>query len=331
MQEMQKIKIPFAYSGSFSIKKYPYIFLLLTVIILLVLFLRSSFVIKDEVNFAPITSLFYQPLLKDEGKMEWEHIFKEMHGCQIEQLVLQWSQYGVVDFIKDEKWLKEILSQAQKYNIKVVIGLYADEQYFKTLENAHTNLEVYLDYLYKKNIEHAQKIYTIAQNYDAFSGWYVYDEIDDTNFATAKRQEVLKKYLQILASSLEQIAQYPIYISGYFSHHMSAEVYTKMFSDITQKKYTVFLQSGIGAQLVNNANSSVYMKAFHQNFTGKFIPIVEGFTMKDRKIITMNFDRLEQQIDLVKNSSNIEQLSLFSLRYFFNKKLIEPYKAKYKR
>ncbi|MBU1667877.1 DUF4434 domain-containing protein [bacterium] len=329
---MQKIKIPFDYSGSSSIKKYKYIFALLPVVsILLLIVLRSSFVMKDQANSAPIVSLFYQPLLKDEGKMEWEHIFKEMDICQIEQLVLQWSQHGVVDFVKDDKWLEEILSQAQKYNIKVIIGLYADDKYFKILENPHTNLEDYLEYLQKTNIEQAQKIYTIAKNYDAFDGWYIYDEIDDTNFATAKRQEALKKYLQALAYSLEQIAKYPIYISGYFSNHMSAEVYTKMFSDITQKKYTVFLQSGIGAQLVDDTNSSSYMQEFHQNFTGKFIPIVEGFTFNDGKIIAIDFDRLEQQINLLKNSSNIEQLSLFSLRYFFDEKLIEAYKAKYKR
>lgn len=329
MQEMQKTKTPFGYSGSSSIKKYRFIIALVIGIVMFVS-VRPS-IVKGQEGLAPIASLFYQPLLKDEGKMKWKHIFKEMRACQIEQLVLQWSRHGVVNFLQDEVWLTEILAQAQKYNIKVIVGLYADDKYFKTLENPDISIEDYLDYLHKINIEQAHKIYTVAKQYESFAGWYVYDEIDDTNFGTVKRQETLKKYLQKLASSLENIAEYPIYISGYFSNHMSPEVYTKMFSDVTQKKYTVFLQSGIGAQLVNDSNSSTYMQEFSKSFTGNFIPIVEGFTFKDGKIIAIDFDKLEQQIKLLKSSSNIEQSSLFSLRYFFDEKLIKAYKAKYKR
>lgn len=295
------------------------------------LFFRPSTVVVEENATPPIASLFYQPLLKDEGQMEWNHIFKEMHTCQIEALVLQWSRYGVVDFVRDDRWLTEIFTEAQKYNIKVIVGLYADDQYFKKLEHSHINLEDYLTYLHKVNIEEAQKIYNIAKNYHAFSGWYLYDEIDDTNFATPKKQELLKEYLQSLASSLDTIAQYPLYISGYFSNHMSPKAYTKMFSYITQQKYTVFLQSGIGALLVDETNSSSYMQEFHHNFTGKFIPIVEGFTFKEGKIVAIGFERLEEQIALLKSSSNIERSSLFSLRYFFDEKLIEAYKTKYKR
>lgn len=322
---MHKIKILYGYSGSFSIKTYHYaIIAIIPIVLLIMLFFSSSFDTKKE---TPINSIFYQPLLKDT--MEWDNVFKEMHTCHIEKLILQWSKYDVVDFMQSDSWLTEILSQAQKHNIKVIIGLYGDNKYFKTLENPTTDVPKYLEYLLKMNTLQAKKVYAIAQNYSAFDGWYVYDEIDDTNFNTTPREEALKNYLQSLASTLNTITKRPLYISGYFSNAMSPLEYTRMFSNITQKNYTVLLQSGIGANLVDNNNSSLYMRTFSEQFQGQFIPIVEGFTMKDSNITAIEFKALEAQIDLLKSSANIHQTSLFSLRYFLDKKLLHNYKTKY--
>jgi len=323
MQEIQKINKRYVYNGSFFIKKFLYIG-----IVLILLFLLQYTYSKDiNLKKAPINSIFYQPLLSD--KMNWDDNFKKLQQANIETIFLQWSKFGVVDFIKDDTWLRQILSSAQKYKIKVVVGLYGDDKYFKTLENRKTNIEDYLAKLLKKNILQAKKIYMIAKNYNSFKGYYIYDEIDDTNFIEKSRQKQLKVYLQTMANSINQISKHSLYISAYFSKHMSPDSFVQMFSEITQKKYTLLIQSGIGAQLVDFNESSLYMKTFSKNFKGEFIPIIEGFKVKETKIKAIDLPSLQRQINIVKASTNTTNLSLFSLRYFLNDGLFSQYCSEY--
>ena len=318
MQETAKTNKPYAYNGSSSIKK------ALSIIILLILSQFISSCSKQSIDTkAPIDLIFYQPLLKD--KMDWNSNFKKLQQAEIETIILQWSKFGVVDFMKEKAWLNNILFHAQKYKIKVIVGLYGDNKYFKTLENKNTNVKKYLTKLHTMNILQAKKVFDIAKEYNSFFGYYIYDEIDDTNFIQKKRQ----KYLQTMADEIQKFSLHPLYISGYFSQHMSPTKYAKMFSQVTQKKYTILLQSGIGANLVNNKISSLYMQTFSKEFNGKFIPIVESFTFKNSKIKSIDLESLKQQINILETSSNTSHLSLFSLRYFLEQKLFLDYLKEY--
>ena len=300
--------------------------MLIRVVLLSFVLLISSCSLEKKEQ-APIGFLFYQPLLRD--KIDWDKSFQKMNESKIDRLILQWSRFGVVDFLKDDKWLVEILQNAQKHNIKVIIGLYGDDRYFKKLENKKTNTKKYLNQLESINISQAQKIYTIAKSYSSFDGWYIYDEIDDTNFIKPNKENYLKLYLQSIADKLDNISKKPTYISGYFSNHIAPKEFVQMFLNITQKRYIVLVQSGIGANLVDTQNSIKYMQEFSKSFKGEFIPIVEGFKIIDSKPIAIDFLSLQKQIKVLQNSSQIEQVALFSLRYFFTKELLRKYKYTY--
>lgn len=248
-----------------------------------------------------------------------------MQKLEIKRLILQWSRFGVVDFVKDDRWLVEILKNAQRYNIQIVIGLYGDDRYFKKLEDRDTDIESYLDILLQKSLQQAIKINLIAKKYKIFEGWYIYDEIDDTNFKEQSRQIHLKNYLQTLADSLNRINKKPLYISGYFSNHMTPKEYVDMFSNITQYRYTVLVQSGIGANLVNSKSSMRYMMAFRDSFKGEFIPIIEGFVFRDLKLEAIEYQGLREQIEILKKVNIDENMALFSLRYLFDRKLLRAF------
>jgi len=111
--------------------------------------------------------------------------------------------------------------------------------------------------------------------------------------------------------------------------HMNPKKYCTMMSDITNKEYTLLLQSGIGANLVNSKISAQYAQTFQQEFQGKFIPIIEAFKFKNSKIQAIDFLSLKRQIDLLTASNKHPSLSLFSLRYFLNEKLFDAYLSKY--
>jgi len=319
MQEIAKTNNHYAYSGSFFIK-----ILTILIVIGLSIYLYSSQEVSKEVSkSASIKVVFYQPLLKD--KMDWNRNFKKLHQAGVESIILQWSKFGLVDFLKDNKWLNNILYNAQKHNIKVVVGLYGDDRYFKTLEKKETNVEIYLNSLLHKNILQAKKIYKIAKKYHSFSGYYIYDEIDDTNFVSIKRKASLKRYLKSMTKSLNKISAHRLYISSYFSKHMPIEEYIGFISDIVDNRYTLLLQSGIGANLVNAKESGRYMKIFSKKFKGEFIPIVESFKMNKTKIEAIDIDNLKRQIDILSQSANSSKLALFSLRYFLEDELFTNY------
>ena len=315
MQETAKTNKHYDYNGSFFIK-----ISTLLIIISAIIYLYSS---NQEPQKAPIAMVFYQPLLKD--KMNWNSNFKKLHQAGVDTIILQWSKFGVVDFLKKEKWLKNILHNAQNHNIKVVVGLYGDDKYFKTLEKKETNVEIYLNSLLHKNILQAKKIYNIAQKYNSFSGYYIYDEIDDTNFININKEKYLTAYLKSMAKSLKKISSHRLYISSYFSKHMPIEEYIGFISDIVDNRYTLLLQSGIGANLVNEKESSRYMKIFSKKFKGDFIPIVESFKMNKGKIEAIDIDSLKRQIDILSKSANSSKLALFSLRYFLEDELFTNY------
>ena len=331
MQETVKISKPYVYNGSFSIKKFIYPIVIFSLIIISIILYQKVINtipnIVTEVTPTPIETIFYQPLLKDN--MDWDRTFKQLQQAHIKKLVLQWSKFGVVDFLKQDQWLKTILTYAQKYQIKVIIGLYGDKNYFKTLENRTTNIPKYLKTLKAQNIVQARKIYTIAQYFDSFDGYYVYDEIDDTNFREQERQVYLKEYLQTLSLSLNNISTHPIYISGYFSNKMNPIDYANMFSNITQNNYIVLLQSGIGANLVNSGQSVRYIQIFSENFKGLFLPIIESFKMEEDQIKAIDFDSLNRQIKLINSTIRNKPMALFSLRYFLDEKVFKEYLSHY--
>ncbi len=323
MQEIAKTNKPYVYSGSSFIKKYSYIWAFILIIVFTVLYQNIKSNNKQTIcNQKPIDLVFYQPLLKD--KMDWERTFQKLQQAGVKTIILQWSKFGVVDFIQKDRWLSTILSSAQKYHIDVIVGLYGDDKYFKTLENKHIKVEKYLNSLYTQNILQAKKIYAIAKKYDSFYGYYIYDEIDDTNFVDIKRQTYLKKYLKKMAYSIERISTHPLYISSYFSKNMSIDKYTNFMSNITDHKYTLLLQSGIGANLVNAKESAKYIESFSKNFKGDFIPIVESFKMNKSKIEAIDIESLNRQIDILK-SANSSKIALFSLRYFLEEELFSNY------
>ncbi len=316
MLEIAKIKRVYGYSGSFSIK----IFFFIS--ILIVLTLKGLIITTKKV---PITSIFYQPLLKD--KMDWDSIFKKLQKAHIKTLILQWSRFGEVDFLKNRRWLEKILSNGQKYNIDVIVGLYGDDRYFKKIENRKLNIKSYLKLLRTENIIQAKRVYSIAKDYSSFKGYYIYDEIDYINFKN--REKVLKRYLKELNKSIKEISNHQIYISAYFSKNISEVNYAKMLSNVISKDYILFLQSGIGANLVDSNISSRYMKIFSKEFKGIFIPIVEAFSIKKSKIEPIDFNSLKRQIYIIKESTKSSNISLFSLRYFLDKKIFDKYIREY--
>ncbi len=292
--------------------------------LLVLLFLFTSCEEKERSREA--VYLFYQPLLKDQKRIEWREVFSTMHSLGMGTLILQWSRYGVVDFMKQKVWLEKILKEAKARKIKVVIGLYGDKRYFKNIENKKLNLSVYFDKLHKINLQQAKQVYKVAKAFPNFSGWYLTEEVDDLNFKDKAREEALKIYWKRVSKEIKKVANRPIYLSGFYGQNSSPEAYATMLKSIIPKDAHLLLQSGVGAKLVALEESRDYMQKFKMSYRSEFIPIVELFTIDKKEIKTMEFKMIRKQIELFKESNISKNIALFSLRYLFVDDVLEAYK-----
>jgi len=274
---------------------------------------------RNEVNY-----LFYQPLLKD--KIEWKRVLPTMHSFGMKILILQWSRYDVVDFMKHKGWLEEILKEAKFQNIRVVVGLYGDNKYFKNIENKRLNLSTYFETLYKVNIQQAKEVYSVAKSFPNFSGWYFTEEVDDLNFKDKKREEALKVYFARLSKDIKKVANKPIYLSGFYGQNSSPKEYAEMLNSVVPKGVHLLLQSGVGAKLVKLDESKSYMQEFKKSYKGQFTPIVELFTINKKEIVAMEFSMIKKQIEFFRKNRIGNNIALFSLRYLFTDKLLTAYK-----
>jgi len=283
----------------------------------LLLLCISIYLSAIECSNYKVHSLFYQPLTKD-AHIQWKKKFRQMNNQNIDTLILQWSQYGTYNFLDNKEWLNTILDEASQHNIKVIIGLYADENYFKTLKNDTTDIAQYLNTLKTKNLQQANKIFTQAAKYRSFYAWYIYDEINDLYFRSKSKQLLLHNYLADLAKGLKKISQKPLYISSYFSMAMEPNDFAIMLSYLSSQQYTVLLQSGVGAQLVNLRESAIYMQAFYKHYDTPFIPIVESFKIVDTKTLAISQKSRCKQMKMLEKSTKHKSFSIFSMRYFFD-------------
>ena len=314
MQETVKMIKPFAFNGNFFIRTY-LVLLIITIFMVVISTKRTS---------PPINTIFYQPLLKD--KFNWKSTFHQLKKSHINTMVLQWSHYGVVDFMRNPQWLKTILNEARKEDIQIVIGLYADDKYFKKIEKKELNRSRYFQELKQKSIAQAKEIYTISKKYRNVVGWYIYEEIDDLHFQTPKEQQELKEYLTSLHKELLEISNYPCSISSFFAKHSSQQAYITMLHNVLGKNYKLFLQSGVGANLVNSKESSAYFKESQKILNNNITPIIEAFRFHKGKIESTSFKALEEQIKRIQKAYGDKPMALFSIRYFLSEPLVENYK-----
>ena len=275
----------------------------------------------SECKNSVIDSVFYQPLVKDNGVLDLNKSIKKLSSLGVKQLVIQWSKHGSTDFTQQKNFFRNVFQSAQKYKIKVIVGLYADDQYFQKIDDNKVDLKYYLFELEKENISQAKRVWESVKEYDSFGGWYIYDEIDDKHFRSEEKQKILKNYLQNMADDLDEISSKPLYISGFYTMKMDPIDYAEMFSYITQHRFIVMPQSGVGAKLLQNFEAEIYLKEFLDHYKEKFIPIVEVFGG--------SFEDFLIQLKTIQNATKKQFVGAFSLRYILDKDFLHKYEEKF--
>ncbi len=273
-----------------------------------------------------IQGVFFQPWENylEEDRYNWNDIFKHLAEENINQIIIQWTQYGNTNLLQDESrgnLIDDIIVSAKRYHIKIIFGLYEDPEYFKKIQSDRTNISTYLNGLQRKSITIANQIIELYGNDSVIAGFYISQEIDNINWQSANKIEELTNYLSVLSTEINAISTpYPIYISGFYNLDTPIQQYVLMWKQILQNvPITVLMQNGVGANSIPSSVCVDYFNAFYHSLPPDQWGIIAEVFVEDKKeadkFIQANPDDIQENITEYKSQFKDIPIFLFSLTY----------------
>ncbi|WP_052190627.1 DUF4434 domain-containing protein [Chitinibacter sp. ZOR0017] len=216
-----------------------------------------------ECSSQPAPMVFYQPLLRHQGLSEemLEPIKAKLQARQVKTIILQWSRYGAYSLWDSGgyDWLQRRLCGNRKYQF--IFGLYADPQFFERLKLSDAELKDYLHVLAQANLAEAAKIKPHMG--EQVKGWYLSEEIDDLNWQSLPRQQMLAEHLREQVVALRKLTPgKPVYVSTFFGGHSPPRVYAEMLQRLQQQSGVIWLvQDGQGVRRDPRPDTAAYLQA----------------------------------------------------------------------
>jgi Domain of unknown function (DUF4434)/Secretion system C-terminal sorting domain len=268
---------------------------------------------------------------------QWESEMQRMKDVCIERIVLQYSQvyygnsnYGHSYFTPCNRSyiqttsnaINNLMIAAQNKNMKVVMGLYYDEnQWFDNHSNY--SLASFYDNLYTRLANTIDDSYALFGNNPSFEGWYITQEFDDAWWQDNTQKTLLARFFRRIGQHAKQTnANKQVWIAPFLYPAMPADklaVWYNTFLDTVnvggvRNIDKLYLQDGIG---VNHHELGVdvpqYMtriKAVCTNHNIDFGIVLESFLQS-----------YNCPIDTFSNLLSCHETAPFNLR--FKKQLIE--------
>jgi len=266
-------------------------------------------------------TIIYQPQISDFKDSHLKEKFEILSRFGFTGIIIQWSRYGEYNFlVKQPGWYDELFSLAEKYHIKIIMGLYADPKYFSLLDRKKYDIKHYFDILLKENKNSVDEIIKKYGKNEAFWGWYVYDELNDQAWQDEKRRKIVSQYLKSFNNYL--IKKSPSkhkFISAYYTNTIKPEEYIALLDNVVPKGWNILIQSAVGAGLIDIHTWDNFYKDCRKSLRHPWVPIIEIFTMKNQKI------QGSYQIFLMQKKYTQQAHALFSWRYFFSNTFLLKY------
>jgi hypothetical protein len=266
-------------------------------------------------------TLIYQPQARDFKNPHLKEKFEILSDTGFTHIVLQWSIYGEYDFLKKHTdWFDKLFFLADQYHIKIIMGLYADPNYFSHIQKKKYDIEAYLKRLLIANKKTIDEILDKYEKKQAFFGWYIYDELNDVVWQKEKRRKALMNYLQTLNDYLvKKTPSKQVFISAYDTDTMDPKAYTSLLDNVVPKRWNILIQTAVGAGLIDIQTWDMFYRMCQTRLAHKWIPIIEIFSIK-KKQIKSSYTAFDGQKKYMQQSH-----ALFSWRYLFDQYFLVKY------
>lgn len=140
---------------------------------------------------------------------DWRRLFDEFSAMRMSRVIVQWSVSEDLAFFASTSFrhgptppLEMILDLADARGMKVSVGLWHDPGYWRNVAAPAAAVEVYLRRARLRATAIAEELAPSVASHPSFEGWYISEEIDDTNWVEPQRRKILKEHLESLSASL---------------------------------------------------------------------------------------------------------------------------------
>ena len=249
-----------------------------------------------ESEKAALTGTFITLSKTDSGKngywtqQDWNNELMRMKHMNLQKLIIQYSIHqnqawyfpSNLTFIKyQEAAINKIFKAAEEAGIKVYLGLFFDESWYKSdkaLESTYNTLLI-------KNKENIDELFRLFGSSTAFGGWYIPQELNDYDWQTQNKKDLLFSWLQQVAEyAHKNDASKPVIIAPYFNLWQPADLieawYNELFN-VAKDIDWVYPQDGIGTSLkevhIDIPNFCGHIKSACVKHGKKFGVTVESF------------------------------------------------------
>lgn len=260
-----------------------------------------------------MNAVMYQPQLRDiaMSDTQWQTMLQQLKMQGIDTLVLQWSRYGEAFGDGESRtWLEHKAALAAENNLKLVVGLAADERFFERQKQPYAARVNYLNRLRADDTAVARR-WVAALGKAKIAGWYISSELDDLHWRTPQMQQAALDWLTNTRLSLAQVADKPVAVSSFFAGNMAPDAWAKWIATLGDSGVKVWVQDGAGTQTLPPAARELYLKAPSSG------QIVELFR-QDKQRMAFNASPLpvsEQRQRLAAPVPAGQERIFFSLRY----------------
>lgn len=210
-----------------------------------------------------MNAVIYQPQNRDMqvSSAQWQTLMQQLKTLGIDTLVLQWTRYGDA-FASDaeQQWLQRQARIAHAAGLQIIVGLYADPDFFSRQMQPDAALGNYLNRLRSEDRAQAQRWLSTADSVPV-SGWYISAEVDDLNWRTPQRQALALNWLQRERQELQHLSSQPVYVSSFFAGNMSPQGYGTLIRQLSQSGVQFWIQDGRGVGKLSAAERALYLQS----------------------------------------------------------------------
>lgn len=161
--------------------------------------------------------------------------------------------------------LQWILELAEAADIRVIVGLVHDSDYWRRISQPSVAVAAYLASRESRIVELVRQVAPLLRNHRGFAGWFMNEEIDDINWHDPAAISVLHSYLQRVSDYLRlALPGAPVAISGFSNAHdapAQLEAFWRELLHAAPAIGTVLFQDGIGARKLTLEDLPRYLRA----------------------------------------------------------------------
>ncbi len=224
----------------------------------------------------------------------WQQFFQHLKSLGFEHVIIQWTQYAQYRFTEGQyAVMRHLLAAAADAKITLTIGLQYDPDFWQRVASSdpadlRTYLKQRLD-IQTTLIESLAALQARDPNYRALvKGYYVSDEIDDSNWSSTEKRAAFARYLHSLHDRLShKLNAKSLSISAFSNGIYPPKNYAQFLAELLKNSSIekLLFQDGVGVKKLTEEQSGNYLVNLIQELEPSIQvqPIVEVFIQENKE------------------------------------------------